>query len=74
MANIKDNIKLILNEIKDVHTKSNFSNFSTPKLVAVSKNQDDNKIIEALGMGHKFFGENRVQEAEKRWKKKIRNI
>lgn len=71
MANIKDNIRLILNEIKDVHKKSNFSNFSIPKLVAVSKNQDDNKIIEALGMGHKFFGENRVQEAEKRWKKKL---
>jgi pyridoxal phosphate enzyme (YggS family) len=36
-------------------------------LVAVSKMQPEEKIIEALEAGHKVYGENRVQEAQKRW-------
>lgn len=36
-------------------------------LVAVSKFQDDGKIEEALGLGLRVFGENRVQEAEGHW-------
>jgi uncharacterized pyridoxal phosphate-containing UPF0001 family protein len=38
-----------------------------PKLVAVSKKQNDDKVIEALEAGQKYFGENRVQEAQERW-------
>jgi pyridoxal phosphate enzyme (YggS family) len=36
-------------------------------LVAVSKVQPDEKIIEALEAGQRVFGENRVQEAQGRW-------
>ena len=36
-------------------------------LVAVSKFQDDGKIEEALSLGLRVFGENRVQEAESHW-------
>jgi len=36
-------------------------------LVAVSKVQPDEKIEEALAAGQRVFGENRVQEAQKRW-------
>lgn len=36
-------------------------------LVAVSKMQPDEKIDEALAAGQRCFGENRVQEAQKRW-------
>ena len=38
-----------------------------PKLIAVSKQQPDEKIEEALGAGLRIFGENRVQEAQERW-------
>lgn len=36
-------------------------------LVAVSKQQPDEKITAALATGHRLFGENRVQEAMERW-------
>lgn len=36
-------------------------------LVAVSKKQPDERIRAALDTGHRLFGENRVQEAQKRW-------
>jgi len=36
-------------------------------LVAVSKVQPDTRIKEMLAAGQKVFGENRVQEAQKRW-------
>ena len=38
-----------------------------PTLVAVSKRQPDDRIEAALAAGHRVFGENRVQEAQKRW-------
>ena len=39
--------------------------------MAVSKKQNEEKVIEALKAGHKYFGENRVQEAQQRWDLKI---
>jgi len=71
LYNIKENIDVIKQTIEKVHKNSNFSKCSPPKLVAVSKKQNDNKVIEALEAGHKFFGENRVQEAQQRWSLKI---
>ena len=37
------------------------------RLVAVSKRQPDAKIDAALAAGQRVFGENRVQEATRRW-------
>ena len=37
-------------------------------LVAVSKQQPDEKITAALATGHRLYGENRVQEAAERWR------
>ena len=37
------------------------------QLVAVSKQQPDEKITAALATGHRLYGENRVQEATQRW-------
>ena len=71
MFGIEDNINLILHEICKSHKESNFAKLPVPKLVAVSKKQDDYKILEALKVGQKYFGENRVQEAEQRWSKKL---
>ena len=36
-------------------------------LIAVSKQQQENRIDASLAVGHRVFGENRVQEAQKRW-------
>lgn len=36
-------------------------------LIAVSKKQPETRIEDALSFGHRIFGENRVQEAKKRW-------
>jgi PLP dependent protein len=69
---IKENIKIIKNQIEEAHKNSNFAKFPVPKLVAVSKKQNDTKVIEALEAGQKYFGENRVQEAEQRWTSKIK--
>jgi PLP dependent protein len=38
-----------------------------PTLIAVSKMQSDQRVDEALSLGLRQFGENRVQEAETRW-------
>ena len=71
MENIKKNYELILTKINDIHKASLFSKHKTPKLVAVSKKQDNFKIDKALACGQKIFGENRVQEAINRWQKRL---
>ena len=71
MENIEDNKKIILSNIKKAHDNCNFSCLPIPKLVAVSKKQNENKIDLALMSGQKIFGENRVQEALQRWEKKF---
>ena len=42
------------------------------KLLIVSKNQNTNDIIELLEQGYNYFGENRVQEANKKFTQEIR--
>ena len=71
MENIDDNKKLILNKIQKARTNSSFSTLPYPKLVAVSKKQEEHKIELAIKSGQKFFGENRVQEAQQRWQKRL---
>lgn len=39
----------------------------TVRLIAVSKVQPAERVAAALAAGHRLFGENRVQEAERRW-------
>ena len=74
MSVIENNINIILNEIYKSHKESGFAKLSIPKLVAVSKKQADEKINEALKMGYRCFGENRVQEAQQRWSQKIQTF
>lgn len=42
-------------------------------LVAVSKQQADNRVADMLDAGQKIFGENRVQEARRRWGETFEN-
>lgn len=63
-------IKYALTELNSQISKSctqSGRKVSDVTLVAVSKFQDDGKIEEALGLGLRVFGENRVQEAESHW-------
>ena len=71
LENIQKNRELLLSKINDIHKSSFFSKKKTPKLIAVSKKQEDYKIDKALACGQKNFGENRVQEATNRWKKRL---
>ena len=71
MENIKKNRDFLLSNIETVHKKSFFSNDKVPKLVAVSKKQEDYKIDNAIDCGQNSFAENRVQEALVRWQKSI---
>ena len=71
IENIKKNHEVILSKIIKIHKASLFSKNKLPKLVAVSKKQEDHKIDEVLSCGQKIFGENRVQEAINRWQERI---
>ena len=53
--------------IKKHHNQSFYSSRPLPKLIAVSKQQPDEKILDALEVGQRVFGENKIQDAIKRW-------
>jgi len=55
---------MITDSLKTIQTDMNRYD---AQLIAVSKKQPDNKIIEALNAGIRVYGENRVQEAQLRW-------
>ena len=59
MSLIKENILSIIDELK----QNNSQHKSSVRLVAVSKGQGQEKILEALKSGHNIFGENYLQEA-----------
>ena len=59
MSLIKKNILSIADELK----KNNSQQSGKIKLVAVSKGQSQEKILDALDAGHNIFGENYLQEA-----------
>jgi pyridoxal phosphate enzyme (YggS family) len=58
--NFLHNFKTIKNEIKDYSNKVN--------LIIVTKNQNFEKINPLIVEGHKDFGENKVQEAQLKWR------
>mgnify|MGYP001212912499 CR=1 FL=1 len=58
LINIKDNIKSNL---------PNQKNQKLPKIIAVSKTFGIDKILPLIEYGHFDFGENKVQEAIKKW-------
>ena len=72
MDNINENRNFLLSKINDIQKNSYFKMAIIPKLIAVSKKQEDYKIDMAIAIGHKFFGENRVQEAKERWESRIK--
>lgn len=64
---VRENLEAIRQKIQKAAQQSHRAP-ETVNLVAVSKKQPAEKIREALDTGHRLFGENRVQEAQSRWK------
>ncbi len=54
-------------DLIDKKLSSSLRNRSDIELIAVSKKQSKEKIIELLNCGHKSFGENQIQEIESKW-------
>ena len=64
-STVATNLTTIMQQVKTACTRS--ARRTSPRLVAVSKRQPDDRIAAALQAGHRIFGENRVQEAQQRW-------
>ena len=59
------NLLYIKNNIKVYLEKLNINN--NPKILAVSKTFEINKILPLIEYGHLDYGENKVQEALEKW-------
>ena len=59
------NLLYIKNNIKVYLEKLNINN--NPKILAVSKTFEINKILPLIEYGHLDYGENKVQEASEKW-------
>jgi pyridoxal phosphate enzyme (YggS family) len=57
---------------KEIEEKINNFNRKS-KIIAISKNHSQDKVDEAISFGIKIFGENRVQEAKKKFEKILEN-
>lgn len=68
LDDIKNNHENILGQIKKACKNSNRDPKSI-KLIAICKRQPISKINQAIKLGIKFFGENRIQDASIRWSK-----
>lgn len=64
---VKENLKLVLEEIASAKSRSNFAGEEVT-LVAVTKNHGVDVMREAIDAGVRDIGENRVQEAEEKLK------
>ena len=77
---VLDNINLVKKNINKSSIESIDANLKEKKnieIVAISKRQPLEKLVSALKVGHKIFGENQVQESLIKWpklKKKYKNI
>ena len=59
------NLIYIQNEVKSI--LNNKDNSKLPRIIAVSKTFELDKILPLINHGHLDFGENKVQEAVKKW-------
>ena len=71
---VPDIVKNLVTIRQKIEASLPFNTEASPTLVAVSKRQSDKKIEAVLNSGHRVFGENRVQEAQKRWFNHRRNF
>jgi PLP dependent protein len=55
-----------LEKFKDIKDQI-YSIKKNAKLIVVTKNQTFEKILDIINLGHRDFGENRIQEAQNKW-------
>ena len=60
-----ERLNLIRNKVKEIVDKKQLK--TNPQIIAVSKTFPVEKIVPLLDSGHIHFGENKIQEAEKKW-------
>ena len=65
-SDIQENYKKVNNRIQEAVDKAS-RNRSNIRLIAVSKNQTVDRIEHLIKIGHRVFGENKVQEAKSKW-------
>ena len=68
-------LQTVNNKVKEIIDKKQLK--TTPQIIAVSKTFSLNQITPLLEFGHFHFGENKVQEADHKWKdvkKKYKNL
>ena len=66
MSNVVKNYRNIISQIRNFHKEFSLTS-NNPKLIAVSKTFSEEIIKEVIEDGHKNFGENKVQEALRKW-------
>jgi len=73
MHKIVNNLLSIQNELKIKINKLNFNNYN-PNIIAISKTFSIKDIEPLIDHGHIHFGENKIQEAIKKWSDVKNNI
>ena len=73
MHHTESNLIEIQNKIKSKIDNLNLPSYK-PKIIAVSKTFSEQDITHLLNYGHNDFGENKVQEAKKKWVKLKNNF
>jgi len=58
-------LSLVKNKVKEICNRKQLK--IIPEIIAVSKTFSFNDILPLIEMGHNHFGENKIQEAEKKW-------
>ena len=58
-------LNLVKNKVKEILDKKQLK--TIPEIIAVTKTFPLNKITPLLETGHIHFGENKIQEAERKW-------
>jgi hypothetical protein len=75
MHDVTQNLNSLKNKIKEIIKEKQLK--SNPQIIAVSKTFPLEKIMPLLKIGHSHFGENKIQEAERKWshvKEKYKNL
>ena len=68
MHNVVERLMAIQSEIKELLIKNNSQNRDL-NIIIICKTFSMDKILPLIDAGHVHFGENKVQEAESKWKK-----
>ena len=75
MHSTLEQLNLIKNKVNDIINKKQLN--TRPNIIVVTKTFSLNNITPLLLSGHIHYGENKIQEAEKKWsetKKKYKNL